>query len=314
MTDHVSGAGPQDADPDRVPTEPGSPTAPTGATPAGDDPTSPGDTPSSAAPSAAAAADTGDADTRSTDTGAGAGAGAGRSPATDEAAFLDLVARFHEEPAGSEQSWPAAEDLDEPRRSPIIIIRPSGRRPDGMPPDGRHLAEDDPGERTIPPSPAAPSSSPSPFTGGDVDRAPTGEADRDRDGGQDQDRDRDGDTPPSGSRPGDIDRLDEAVRAALRPAGGADPFSAGEDPDEDHYIPPPAPPIPRMRPGTRWALGSIALGVAILVVPSLIGMVQARSRDVAGVLLILGGVGTLVARLGDRPPTDFDGPDDGAVV
>ncbi|WP_054566715.1 hypothetical protein [Frankia sp. R43] len=305
MTDHVSGPGPQDADPDRVPTEPGSPTAP-----AGDGPTSLGDTPSSAA-----AADTGDADTRSTDTGStDSGAGERRSPATDEAAFLDLVARFHEEPAGSEQSWPAAEDLDEPRRSPIIIIRPSGRRPDGMPPDGRHLAEDDPGERTIPPSPAAPSSStsPSPFTGGDVDRAPTGEADRDRDG--DRDRDRDGDTPPSGSRPGDIDRLDEAVRAALRPAGGADPFSAGEDSDEDHYIPPPAPPIPRMRPGTRWALGSIALGVAILVVPSLIGMVQARSRDVAGVLLILGGVGTLVARLGDRPPTDFDGPDDGAVV
>ncbi|WP_462186414.1 hypothetical protein [Frankia sp. CcWB2] len=86
------------------------------------------------------------------------------------------------------------------------------------------------------------------------------------------------------------------------------------DPDDEHYEPPPPPPLPRIRPVTRWALGSIALGVMFLVVPNLIDFNQSRTQNVAGVLLILGGVGTLVARMGDRPPTDFDGPDDGAVV
>jgi hypothetical protein len=69
-----------------------------------------------------------------------------------------------------------------------------------------------------------------------------------------------------------------------------------------------------MRPVTRWALGSIVLGMAVLFVPAMFGFERGRSSDVVGVFLILGGVGTLVARMGDRPSTDADGPDDGAIV
>jgi hypothetical protein len=166
---------------------------------------------------------------------------------TVQTAFEDLMSRFDEEPA--ERRWPAAEDLAEPHRAPMIIIRPALRPPEH------------------------------------ADRADEDDA------------------------PG--------YAAALDPPGGTD--QAGDladdgDGDEGHYEPPPPPPVPRMRPVTRWALGSIALGVAILVVPALIGLDRARSHDVAGVFLILGGVGTLLARMGERPPTDSDGPDDGAAV
>lgn len=270
-----------------------------------------------------------------------------RSPAADETAFLELIARFDQEPPPGERLWPAAEDVDEPRRPSVIIIRPAGRQPDGMPPDGRHLAGDDtdPGtERTEPASPlgrspdgATPvdldgSSKDRPnagLTGSDrtstdrtgTDRTGAGNAGTGRQGGgrgeagADDEADRAGNSRGRDNRsPLDgIAGLDAAVRAAFGTAGRDAPEYPGAD-DDDHYVPPPPPPVPKLRPVTRWALGSIALGVAILVVPALIGLNHSRSQDVAGVLLILGGVGTLVARMGDRPPTDFDGPDDGAVV
>jgi hypothetical protein len=101
--------------------------------------------------------------------------------------------------------------------------------------------------------------------------------------------------------------------AAGNPFDGPVPDGPGAF-DEDHYTPPPPPPVPRMRPVTRWALGSIALGVAILFAPAMFGFERDGSNDVVGVFLILGGVGTLVARMGERRPTGADGPDDGAVV
>ncbi|OAA28278.1 hypothetical protein UG55_1006253 [Frankia sp. EI5c] len=235
-------------------------------------------------------------------------AGTPRDPADDEAAFLDLVARFDREPAQGERLWPAAEDLDGPRRPSIIIIRPTGRRPDGLPPDGRHLAGDDPGEPTLPP--AAPGEADSGGEPGGL--RPTGSPEAGAGASADGAAPSAG-SPPAGTAPGRRSAGPGSPDGAGWTVFGADGATPAGDQD-DHYIPPPAPPIPKLRPVTRWALGSIALGVAILVVPSLIGMAQARSRDVAGVLLILGGVGTLVARMGDRLPTDFDGPDDGAVV
>jgi hypothetical protein len=69
-----------------------------------------------------------------------------------------------------------------------------------------------------------------------------------------------------------------------------------------------------MQPVTRWALGCIVLGVAVLFVPAMFGFGREGPTDIVGVFLVLGGVGTLVARMGERRPTDTDGPDDGAVV
>ncbi|WP_051105595.1 hypothetical protein [Parafrankia discariae] len=372
MPENPAGFGQPDADPDEIPTEPTSPPAAgaagepgqaggsgaVGASASGR-PAEPSkaEPPRAEAPSAEAGAagpgearedrtepDTGPPRTAgSTDTaGAPGRAGAGqrspgerRSPAADEAAFLELIARFDQEPPTGERLWPAAEDVDEPRRPSVIIVRPAGRQPDGMPPDGRHLADPD-AERTDPPTPpgtGAADAAPADLDGTGPDRAGSDPADTDRtgagagDAGTDHrrstdrdeaaaadeaDRARHGRGRDSRSRLDGIAGLDAAVRAAFGTAGRDTPDYPGAD--DDHYVPPPPPPVPKLRPVTRWALGSIALGVAILVVPTLIGLNQSRSQDVAGVLLILGGVGTLVARMGDRPPTDFDGPDDGAVV
>ncbi|AEH10460.1 MULTISPECIES: hypothetical protein [Protofrankia] len=93
----------------------------------------------------------------------------------------------------------------------------------------------------------------------------------------------------------------------------ADGYDGPDDPS-DHYDPPPPPPAPRMKPTTRWALCSIAVGVAILLVPTIAGIDHGRPYDVGGVMLVLGGVATLVFRMADRPPTDSADGDDGAVV
>ncbi len=106
---------------------------------------------------------------------------------------------------------------------------------------------------------------------------------------------------------------DEADTSDFHQATGSRQEPDPYDPS-DHYEPPPPPPLPRMRPVTRWALGSIALGVGILLAPVVAGIEHGTSHDIAGVMLVLGGVVTLVAQMGDRPPTDSDDGDDGAVL
>ncbi|MCM3885750.1 hypothetical protein [Frankia sp. R82] len=197
-----------------------------------------------------------------------------RSQQDDDAAFLELVARFDDEPTA--RTWPAQEDIADLRHPTIIILRPP-------------FAPD------VPDEPDEPDSQTAPGTG----RAPL----------------------PPGLRPHHLrgDDADEIVVIDLGADGidgidGTGGIGADQSDDDEHYVPPPPPPLPRVRPVTRWALGSIALGMVFLVVPSLIGFNQSRSQDVAGVLFILGGVGTLVARMGERPPTDLDGPGNGAVL
>jgi hypothetical protein len=95
---------------------------------------------------------------------------------------------------------------------------------------------------------------------------------------------------------------------------GADHAGPNAPYDEDHFQPPVPPPAPRLAPATKWALSSIALGVVFLLAPSIAGVSRGTTRDVLGVLLVLGGVGTLVARMADRPPTESDDGDDGAVI
>ncbi|MCK9921288.1 hypothetical protein MXD61_05125 [Frankia sp. AgPm24] len=185
-----------------------------------------------------------------------------RSQDADDAVFRELIARFDDEP--TTRTWPSQEDVADPRRPTIIILRP-------------------PFEPDTPADPA--------------DQTEPGAAQAGL---------------PPGVRPHQLRGDDDEIVVIDL---GADSAETGSpDGDDDHYVPPPPPPLPRIRPVTRWAIGSIALGVVFLMVPSLIGFNQSRSQDVAGVLLILGGVGTLVARMGDRPPTDPDGPDDGAVL
>ena len=80
-------------------------------------------------------------------------------------------------------------------------------------------------------------------------------------------------------------------------------------PDE-HFVPPPAPPLPVPAPSSLYAVLLIAAGIGLVAVPSLIGL----SQDLGllfGVLLIGGGAALLVSRMRERATDDGD---DGAVV
>ncbi|HWA66323.1 MAG TPA: hypothetical protein VG899_08145 [Mycobacteriales bacterium] len=87
---------------------------------------------------------------------------------------------------------------------------------------------------------------------------------------------------------------------------GAAPYEPLED--DDHYVPPAPPPLPKLRTVTLGALAAIIGGIAILVT----GL---DGGDFAwlGWLAIIGGGAALVWYMKDRPPND-SGWDDGAVV
>ena len=104
-----------------------------------------------------------------------------------------------------------------------------------------------------------------------------------------------------------VDRNLEAGTPNTPPSGEYDPLSILDE----HFVPDPPPPLPRLRPGTRWALAAILLGVLLIVgrafwdyVPDAVGL---------GVLAVVGGFVALVAMMREDRPSDSD-PDDGAVV
>jgi hypothetical protein len=89
--------------------------------------------------------------------------------------------------------------------------------------------------------------------------------------------------------------------------GDVDPLSILDE----HFVPEPPPPLPRLRSGTRWALAAILVGLALIVGRSFTDAVP--DAVALGVLAIVGGFVGLVAMMREDRPSDSD-PDDGAVV
>lgn len=85
--------------------------------------------------------------------------------------------------------------------------------------------------------------------------------------------------------------------------------SVGTDPaQEDHFVPPAAPPLPALRPVTLGSLAAIIVGI-VIVVTGLAG----GSLEWLGIVAIIGGAVSLVWHVKEGPPED-SGWDDGAVV
>jgi hypothetical protein len=82
-------------------------------------------------------------------------------------------------------------------------------------------------------------------------------------------------------------------------------------PDEGHYVPPPPPKVPRLRPRTVLASLMVVLGLVILFAPRLVGLDESAIYLLIGLLLAGGGAGLLISWMRDAPPDDLD---DGAVV
>jgi len=83
--------------------------------------------------------------------------------------------------------------------------------------------------------------------------------------------------------------------------------------DDDHFVPPVPPPMPRLDPVTKGAWAALFGGPAYLLIAVMLSWQVPSWAAFSAVAAFVGGFATLVVRMGDRPPRDSD-PDDGAVV
>src|SRR5262245_16839258 len=119
--------------------------------------------------------------------------------------------------------------------------------------------------------------------------------------------------------PADEDVLDESAREgrvirrveAAEPAELTEPPSVpGQEPVDEHFVPPPPPPLPSVERVTKFAWAGVLGGPAVLLAASF-GLDLPGWAPGLAVIAFIGGFVTLVMRLKDRPDAD---PDDGAVV
>lgn len=90
-------------------------------------------------------------------------------------------------------------------------------------------------------------------------------------------------------------------------AGG----SAGAD--DEHFVPPAPPPVPRPDPVSAWSWAGLFGGPSYMLIATLVGWPIPGWAAFLAVAAFIGGFVALVVRMGDKPPPD-SGPDDGAVV
>lgn len=82
--------------------------------------------------------------------------------------------------------------------------------------------------------------------------------------------------------------------------------------DDEHYVPPEPPPLPRLRAGTIFGLMLLVIGLLLLIAPKVIGL-DMRIATPLALIAVAGGIGWLVVRMRQGPPPDA-GSDDGAQV
>jgi hypothetical protein len=71
--------------------------------------------------------------------------------------------------------------------------------------------------------------------------------------------------------------------------------------DDEHYVPPEPPPLPRLRPMTVLALLLVVVGVLLLVAPGLIGLDPLIATPIS-LLALVCGFGLLFLRIRRTPP------------
>jgi hypothetical protein len=98
----------------------------------------------------------------------------------------------------------------------------------------------------------------------------------------------------------------DAEQVLSEPGSGPRDYVVADE--DEHFEPPKAPPLPKLRPVTAGAIAAIIGGILILITG-----IDGGDFWWFGVIGILGGGGALVWHMQDRPPTD-SGWDDGAVV
>ena len=83
--------------------------------------------------------------------------------------------------------------------------------------------------------------------------------------------------------------------------------------DDEHFIPPEPPPLPRIGPPAMVGLVLLSLGLVLILAPGWVGVPEPYGLPL-GLVGLAAGLGWLVLRLWPDPPSDGDDTDDGAVV
>ncbi|MCO1655860.1 DUF308 domain-containing protein [Pseudonocardia humida] len=105
-----------------------------------------------------------------------------------------------------------------------------------------------------------------------------------------------------------------AATGPVPPPSGPRDHSPPTRPEDEHYIPPEPPPLPRLGPPAIVGLVLLGLGLLLVLVPGWLGVGPAYGLPL-GLLTLAAGLGWLVLRLWPDPPTPpRDGDDDGAVI
>jgi hypothetical protein len=111
------------------------------------------------------------------------------------------------------------------------------------------------------------------------------------------------------------DRADREDTEVAKPPGWRTPETEW-DPDaiaeDEHFVPPDPPPLPRLRPGTVFGIVLLAIGVLLLAAPSVIGL-DPRIATPLALVAMASGIGWLLLRMRQGPPPD-SGWDDGAQL
>lgn len=82
--------------------------------------------------------------------------------------------------------------------------------------------------------------------------------------------------------------------------------------EDEHFVPPEPPPLPRLRPGTIFGIVLLAIGIVLLAAPNVIGL-EPRLATPLALVSMAAGIGWLVLRMRQGPPPD-SGWDDGAQL
>ena len=83
--------------------------------------------------------------------------------------------------------------------------------------------------------------------------------------------------------------------------------------DEEHYVPPEPPPFPKPHAGTVAGMLLIAVGLLLLIVPTIIGL-GTRIGTPLGLVALAAGIGWLVLRIRQGNPPDHGDRGDGAQI
>jgi hypothetical protein len=245
----------------------------------------------------------------------------------EDAAWRDLVARF-DAPLTTQEPvpWPAREDMPtEPAPETDGAAEADGARgsdgkhrgpeADGLDEHGRHAAESEHGRH------AADGEHGRHAAGGDRGLpGPNGR--HGLDGPNDRHSDWPGDEPggTSGGVPGRHGRLEadgthdpEVVQVPRRIRGPVARDVPADD-DEEHFIPPTPPPLPKLDPVTKGAWAALFGGPGYLVVATAAGWQVSGLAAFLAVAAFVAGFAILVLRMHDPGPGGPDDGDDGAVV